>query len=330
MYGTGDWNGRDGGSYGNRESVLLEHSGFAVLRHPGNKLSAWIDYGDHGGSHGHYDKLHVTVQHARGTVSPDPGMVPYGSSLRKDWYAVTASHNTVSINGQSQAAHTGTLMKYEKREDGVYLWTRSDAAYEGAVLDRHLFLSEHYLLDWFRVELEKEAAVEWWFHSAGRLTASSGDEWETVPGWNPESACGSDRDYSGNSGYDHIELLNRRTRKCAGEDTVLWTCGVAAPGLDTSAELVTFTTLVSSAMEVYEIQTPGISIDPSKRGSGILIRERGRRVDFIGVFCDSAHRMTLMEGNSNPLLKQVVLKTEHASNIVRMHPDHGLELRRSL
>lgn len=57
-------------SYRVRDSVLLPDSGFAVLRHPGNPLSVLADFGEHGGSHGHFDKLHITIMHRWGRLLP--------------------------------------------------------------------------------------------------------------------------------------------------------------------------------------------------------------------------------------------------------------------
>lgn len=106
-----------------------------------------------------------------GEVAPELGMVPYGSVLRKEWYSETASHNTVTIGGRSQAPHKGSCCQFRQEGNATYLWIRSDGAYEGAVLDRHLVLADCWLLDWFHVEqvTERDQEVDLWFHPTGHL-----------------------------------------------------------------------------------------------------------------------------------------------------------------
>lgn len=168
VYGTGDW--KLSKSMPARGSLLLGDSGFAVLRQADNPLSVLTDFGPHGGSHGHYDKLMLTLDHRLGSVAPDHGMVPYGSSLRKSWYAETASHNTVSVNGVSQKEHTGECVKYEESNEKTYIWVRSTGAYEGCVMNRHLLVTSQYVLDWFTVDLQEVSEVNWHFHHQGEGT----------------------------------------------------------------------------------------------------------------------------------------------------------------
>jgi hypothetical protein len=329
LYGTGEWDGRGSHRYGSRGSVLLEPSGFAVLRQPNNPLSAWIDFGEHGGSHGHDDKLHVTIQHAGGAVSPELGMVPYGSKLRKEWFRVTASHNTVSINGHSQAAHTGSCKKYEEQSNSVYIWTQSTEAYEGAVLDRHLLLTDGYLLDWFHVELEQKAEIDWWFHTVGKLTEVSAEEWQAIPEDSKEAELSVALNLTEPSGYEYIKLMKRMSMQSNSakitSEAVSWLCGVMAPGLEQESAQISITALLSSTREAYEIESPGISIDPSTRCGGILLRERGRSADFITVYQDGSRPVTLSNFSSSDSVKRVTLTSEAGTRVVSLHPERGIE-----
>ncbi|WJH37214.1 heparinase II/III family protein [Paenibacillus sp. CC-CFT747] len=168
-----------------REGLLLKESGFAVLRYPGSPISVLADFGPHGGSHGHYDKLHISLSHAKGKLTPELGMVPYGSALRREWYAETASHNTVSVNGASQAPHTGDCVRYEQREDGTYLHIRSKDAYPGCVMDRHLLLTSHWMLDWFEITLEEASTVDWHCYGAAGFQPVNRDGREDGPAEDP-------------------------------------------------------------------------------------------------------------------------------------------------
>ena len=147
-------------------SVFLPHSGFALLKsNHSNGLQALVDFGPHGGSHGHFDKLNLCREPATiarpwyRTVRFDPeeGMVsPYSlPQHRLGWTTLPESDRRKCI-------------RYESGSDFTYLWVRSDQAYEQGVLDRHLILTDDWLLDWFEVELEEPAAVDWWFHYIGQ------------------------------------------------------------------------------------------------------------------------------------------------------------------
>ncbi|MBD2862657.1 heparinase II/III domain-containing protein [Paenibacillus oceani] len=308
VYGTGDWtptayrmdqgalDGLEGGArapsgipptddYSQRRSLLLADSGFVVLRRPGSKLSLLADFGPHGGSHGHYDKLHVSLMHKSGAVAPDRGVVPYGSPLRKGWYAETASHNTVSIGGQSQAPHEGECMRFEEGEEGTHVWLRSDQAYAGTVFDRHLLLTGEWLLDWFEVQTGEAAEIDWWMHGIGEMApAGSPEAWE---------AAGRDAGAEGvvlgaRGGYSHIRAVNSRKPILTDQDTCLWRMTV-----DGTEEQVTAAMVLFPGSEAKLVRTPGVSVDPSKPGAGLLHRQRGRSARFIAMYRDGAEPLSL-------------------------------------
>ena len=191
LYGEGEWDFEAG--FPPRPSLLLPDSGFVVGRQAGNALSFCADFGPHGGSHGHYDKLHLSLEHRDGTVAPDFGMVPYGSRLRKDWYAATFSHNTVVVDGRSHKAHAGQCVKYESRDGWTYAWLRSEGAYDRTVLNRHLLLTPEWLLDWFEVECGQERQIDWLMHSLGWRAVPGEDGWMSCERTPDEPALGEQR-----------------------------------------------------------------------------------------------------------------------------------------
>lgn len=274
------------GSAAARKSLMLADSGFAVLRHPVNPLSVQTDFGEHGGSHGHFDKLHVSILHRQGEVAPEMGTVPYGSALRLGWYATTASHNTVSIGGRSQAPHAAacTLFREDGRETCIRL--RSEGAYPGTVLERHLLITEEVLVDWFRVETvgDGEAAIDWWLHPSAALALP--EEGRTM--LSPRAAGAED-------GYAHAELTAQWSNPSGEARSVSWslTGGGVAPGADTgeadsavagSGFTVHASTLLPAGAELFQIRTPGIAEDPSQRIGGLLLRQKGKTADFVTVY----------------------------------------------
>lgn len=312
VYGTGDWaltppcaeqgsvedaEDRAGsglsaaGDYKQRRSLLLPDSGFVVLRYPGSKLSLLADFGPHGGSHGHYDKLHVSLMHESGAVAPDMGVVPYGSPLRKGWYAETASHNTVSVGGQSQAPHEGVCIQFEEGTGGTYAWLRSEQAYADTVLDRHLLLTGEWLLDWFEVQSGETADIDWWMHGIGEMvSADSPESWKDDDAGDAGAAAeGTDRIVMGHGGgYGHVRVVRYREPILTGQDTCLWRMTV-----DGTAEQVTAAMVLFPGSEAKQVRTPGVSVDPSRLGTGLLHRQRGRSARFVAVYRASAEPLSL-------------------------------------
>ncbi|WP_438492519.1 heparinase II/III domain-containing protein [Paenibacillus sp. IHBB 3054] len=290
LYGQEERNGLEAVLYGEgerkvlhftsraRASILLPDSGFAVLRHPGNPLSVLADFGEHGGSHGHYDKLHITIMHRLGEVAPELGMVPYGSILRKEWYAETASHNTVTIGGCSQAAHTGSCRKFRQESDDKYLWIRSDGAYEGAVLDRHLLLTDGWLLDWFHVEQatdrKQDQEVDLWLHPTGDLL---------LPVESRRVRKDSPAVLGQEAGYGSVEVLSVLQNETDCALSAGWSSRYDGVGHDAEYE-VSACTLLAPGSILHEIRTPGVAEDPSSLIRGIMLRNKGASVDFITVY----------------------------------------------
>jgi hypothetical protein len=271
VFGTGEWE-LNKKKENSTASILLEDSGFVILRHPQNPLSVISDFGPHGGSHGHYDKLNIILNHKSGKVSSELGMVPYGSDLRKGWYAETASHNTVSVNGKSQLPHDGKCIRYETNNKYTYAWLQSKDAYQGCTFDRHLMLTEDWLLDWFEVTLEREQTMDWWFHAQGGLCTESPDRW-----------LESQDILGGHDGYDKVQVISRMDGKQNMES-----CKFRL-NIDSSIETprdqnVGMTTLLYPASLIYRVNMPGPAVDPTQTIEGIMHRQTADKSRFISAF----------------------------------------------
>jgi hypothetical protein len=286
VYGTGDSDLSDAGALSGRSSLLLDASGFVVGRTAGNPLSFLADFGPHGGSHGHYDKLHLTLQYEGGALTPDLGVVPYGSSLRKQWFAETVSHNTVSVGGKSQAPHRGSCKLFKETDQGVYVWLQSTEAYEGCLMDRHLLLTDGWLLDWFEVQLKNEAqTIDWWMHALIKPNAAEG-------AWVNCEAGGIELGYADN-GYnlvtvkDYLELEDGESLTIEGQEDVLVKPELAT--LRYTLDGGAATTLHQSAVvfpgtALHRIETPGTSGDPSLQMSGLVQRRTAEHARFIHIY----------------------------------------------
>ncbi len=274
-----------------RRSRLLRDSGFVVGRRAANALSFLADFGPHGGSHGHFDKLHLTMMHRETAFTPDFGMVPYGSELRKQWFAETASHNTVSLGGASQAAHAGSCLRFEETSAHTYVWLRSEGAYPGCRMDRHLLLTDRWLLDWFEVTAAQEASIEWWMHPVVPVEAEADPAGvETRPEQSPDEG-----------GFYPLAIEGEWRRL-----PVVKRYGGAAP-VSAAQELhlaykvpgggrIYHTALLRPGDEAYAVRTPGTSVDPSRPLTALLHRRYGRSASFVHVY--SAGEQTALKESS--------------------------------
>ena len=184
---------------------------FAILRTDPDVEDIYLllDYGPHGGTHGHPDRLSI-ILYANGRLqAPDFG---HGCDYRlpewREWYQQTLSHNTVVVDGQSQ--HTGARLNL------FYTSPRAKIADASPVTDRWsddvpfqvsgrmrrtvALLDESFLVDIFRVQ--QGQVYDWVYHNFGTFETDS----ERTE---PEARLGDV------NGYQHIS--NARRRKIAAE-----------------------------------------------------------------------------------------------------------------
>lgn len=282
-------------------------SGFAIGRQADNPLSFLVDFGEHGGAHGHLDKLHVTLMHKDRTLSPDFGVVPYGSTLRP-WFGETASHNTVSLGGKSQAEHTGRCVRFEQTEASTYAWLQSDAAYEGCLLNRHLLLTSDWLLDWFEVTLttEEDQSIEWWMH----------------PVVAPQSKQLAELSFADKIQYPPIPIHeNLPDLPIVGRFTPEALHVDMKYRFKEDSEL-TQTAMVLPNQELLTVQTPGNSIDPSIPLTALLHRQIGKQAKFIHAY----HVGTGAILEYDPADNRLSITSEGRTTSVHISQEQGLLL----
>ncbi|MHA6484907.1 heparinase II/III family protein [Paenibacillus sp. strain BS8-2] len=250
-----------------KPSVLLADSGFAVLRQAHNPISAIIDFGPHGGAHGHYDKLNLMLSLNDRAISPDRGTVPYGSPLKKGWYPSTASHNTVSVNGRSQQETAGQCMAFHDCEEFSSITTCSNDAYTGATLVRHVLTNESCVIDWFQITMAEQGQVDWWFHFLGRPEL---EEWCMLP--EPELIGHQD-------GYEHIRAVSKWASKGSPQTLRIVTGECDAEDITISAAII-----VPDHGQAYIVESPGVATDPSQPMKGLLVRTLDTHMDLIAVY----------------------------------------------
>jgi len=154
-------------------SADLAGIGLGVLRRQngGNPLCAMIDYGIHGGGHGHPDKLSIVLFGLGQELVLDNGRISYSVPEYRTWCRTTAAHNTVAIDGKDQREDTGRMLFFTETPKYSAALAASDGAYPGYALRRFLVLADDLLVDVFAVRGEQKASLDWFLHGRGAPSA---------------------------------------------------------------------------------------------------------------------------------------------------------------
>ena len=244
---------------------LLPHAGFAFLRQgpPDDETYLALDYGPHGGGHGHPDKLGIVLYGKGQLLAPDPGSVAFGIPVHQNWYKQTVSHNTVVVDGESQRPSTGTLDFLARGSDFDLVSVSAPYAYEGVKLNRTLVLMHDLVILQDRMAGETQHNFDWVYHNRGTLRTSFQRKRVSAV---PERG----------SGYDQIQKVACGTPEANW--TATWRAGDAGLRL----------TMLSAAKGATEVITGlGLDNDGSETGAPgeqltplVIARRRGRRTTF--------------------------------------------------
>ena len=134
-----------------------------------NQVCVMLDYGIHGDSHGHPDKLNIVLFANGKEFLLDSGRISYSVPEYKSWCRTTIAHNTVVVDEKDQQPATGTLIYFEDNDRYSACLANVDSAYPGYGLKRFLILAENLLVDVFSVEGEKQSQVDWIVHCRGKV-----------------------------------------------------------------------------------------------------------------------------------------------------------------
>ncbi|MCD6238301.1 MAG: heparinase II/III family protein [Thermotogae bacterium] len=128
-------------------SILMPATGLAIFR--SDKVYSYLDYGYHGGGHGHPDKLHLTFVLDGVRFFEDPGTCNY---LFKElfWYRSTRAHNTLIVNGKDQELYTTGKLRFYGNIEGfqvVSVQVDQGSAYPNSGFRRTFVLTDNYAID---------------------------------------------------------------------------------------------------------------------------------------------------------------------------------------
>ncbi|MFB7364108.1 heparinase II/III domain-containing protein [Streptomyces hydrogenans] len=167
--------------------TVFRDAGYAVVAAHG--VHALLDFGPHGGSHGHRDKLALYLYGAASPWQPDPGQVPYGNEAFREHYTSTAAHPAFRVDGAEQRECTGRL----RSADATSVTAEVDTAYDGVRAVRRIEAGRCHLVDVLTVtadrprriaaQLRPGTAVDVQVQAEGPVRTVWHGDAETLYGW---------------------------------------------------------------------------------------------------------------------------------------------------
>ncbi|MBI3832039.1 MAG: heparinase II/III family protein, partial [Planctomycetes bacterium] len=148
-------------------STVFKDLGYAILRSGG--VYALLDYGPHGGPHGHPDKLNFILFAAGDELGGEPRMHRYEDPLHGAWTKATVAHNTLTVDERSQSACTGKLLMFADAGPLKVMRAEASSAYPGVVLDRTLVMTPGAIVDLYRGESTRAHIWDRTFRYEGEL-----------------------------------------------------------------------------------------------------------------------------------------------------------------
>jgi hypothetical protein len=130
-------------------SVDLRAQGFAAFRRPADTYVGF-EHGQSGGSHGHPDRLNLSLYQGPVRWLDDMGTGSYAERTLH-WYRSTLAHSAPIAGGHSQLLNSGILKSYE--EKGAFGWVRAQFTDDDARVSflRSVVVAEDYVIDVLQV-----------------------------------------------------------------------------------------------------------------------------------------------------------------------------------
>jgi hypothetical protein len=191
-------------------SVVFNTLGYAILRgaDAGKQTFLLMDYGPHGGVHGHPDKLNLILFADGDELAGEPQMYRYEDARHGEWTRPTIAHWTVSVDQREQAAATGKLLAFCDAGDVKVMRGVCTTAYAGVGLDRTVVQMPGCLVDIFRVWSKVNRTCDYPLCFRGALDAMQGVDAATLKPLGPATSRGykhiavrepivTDKDWSG-------------------------------------------------------------------------------------------------------------------------------------
>ncbi|MGA5690571.1 alginate lyase family protein [Cytobacillus pseudoceanisediminis] len=249
-----------GGNQLSYASTIFKNLGHGILR-AGNSMYTLMDFGAHGGSHGHFDKLHLDIYGANMLLGADPGTPGYTHPLHSKWYQQTISHNLVLVDGRNQNQAEGILKYFLNKPPFNILHASAIDANPGLKYERMVWTDQYYILDRFWVsDPIKAHTFDWMFHSNGEFKSPSPFKVNKLPPSDPfEPFLEKVKSFET---YDSWEGSWRQG-----------TGGLKMISLNTGGKT-----------QVIAADSPGDGKNPNLKRSSIIQRKIEKKAEFITIF----------------------------------------------
>ncbi|SHH67074.1 heparinase II/III domain-containing protein [Clostridium grantii] len=148
----------------NRESNNFASSYYGTLRN--DKINVFYKYGHRGPSHAHPDKMNIEVMLGESILTRDLSNAGYASRLCNEWHRMSASHNTVVVDGKNHVStEGGIILKFTEES----LHAKVEDVYEKVDYERKIDLLPSGFNDEFIVSSSEQHTYDWFFHSEAKL-----------------------------------------------------------------------------------------------------------------------------------------------------------------
>ncbi|MET3726978.1 hypothetical protein ABID52_000559 [Fictibacillus halophilus] len=255
-------------TYSGIRSSNFKDVGHGILRsdtpNSVDQLYTLMDYGPHGGSHGHLDKLGIDLFGVGKNLAPDFGTPAYSHPLYRTWYKQTIGHNTVVVDGKPQQETTGNMVSFIDTKTFKYMYAEANEAYD-IKYSRAIWMNNDYVVDWFQVsDPKKKHSYDWFLHGLGKL-ATDVKTWSA----NSKSLFG----YSSN-GYEHLKDVS----------TVKSNSTWNATFNDGGSGLRVISIPTSNNGKLIRATGPGPSTQPNQLSPILIERQNGNEANFLKIY----------------------------------------------
>jgi hypothetical protein len=154
----------------NTKSMDYEKSNYSILKN--DIFNLFYKYGHHGPSHAHPDKMTIEAVCGENVLTKDLSNSGYGSIICNEWHRVTASHNTVVVDGENHTSFLpGKKLNFEPNSCNA----SADEVYEDVTFRRKIELFHDGFQDEFEVTSSKHRNYDFVFHVEAELEQKKGN-----------------------------------------------------------------------------------------------------------------------------------------------------------
>ena len=147
-------------------STVFGNLGYAILR-DASKF-ALLDYGRHGGVHGHLDKLNLLL-FSGDELGGEPRFHRYEDPLHAEWTRQTVAHNTMAVDGRGQQPGTGRLLMFDATEGRQIMRAEVADLYPGTLLDRTVVVLPDAVADIYHARAARRLVCDRTLRFEGKL-----------------------------------------------------------------------------------------------------------------------------------------------------------------